>query len=299
MSENKHSETTSKTLAYIKELSSTLDGWKFSSEKDNVKIYTKEVSGSMPIVRGDTVLEAGLTLEQVSAICLSPGARVIWDERFDSAEIKQRFSHHGILFHSKMKGTWPVSGRDIAGTSVVEANNHELIISMSSVVDPLIPEISSHVRANLMAAGWVLKTLEDGKISIIYIVHIDLAGSIPASFVKIVQLQTPLCAGKVVDYAHKFGFPPYIKSIEGRILREEFDHKKKTYVVEVDAPEEHGFLHNKGTVVFEVSRKMFPEGFDVKTSPEESIHDKAEADGNTLVTVKHFKEPVVITISKP
>lgn len=301
MSENehKHHSATRKTLAYVKELGATLDGWKFSSEKDKVKIYTKEASGAMPIIRGDTVLDAGWTLQQVAAICLSIGARTIWDERFDSAEIKERYSLHEILFHSKLKGTWPVSGRDVAGTSIVEKHDHELIISMTSVVDPLIPETPSHVRAELLAAAWIIKSLEAGKISLTYIVHINLGGSIPATFLKLVQNQTPLCAAKVVDYAHKFGFPPYVKSVEGRILREQFDAKKKVYEIEVDALEEHGLFNNKGTIVFEVAKKMFPEGFDIQTSVQEAIHEKEETDGNTLVTVKGFKEPVVITISKP
>jgi hypothetical protein len=294
-----HHSSTHKTLAYVKELGGSLDGWKFSSEKDNVKIYTKEATGSMPITRGDTVLEAGWTLQQVAAICLSIGARTIWDERFDNAEIKERYSLHEILFHSKMKGTWPIPGRDIAGSSIVEKNDHELIISMSSVVDPLIPETTSHVRADLLAAAWILKLLEDGKISLTYVVHINLGGSIPTTFLKLVQNQTPLCAGKVADFARKFGFPPYVKSVEGHILREHFDPKKRIYEIEVDALEEHGIIHHNGTIVFEVSKKMFPEGFGIQTSVPEAIHEKEEADGNTIVSVKGFKEPVVITLSKP
>jgi len=252
------------------------------------------------MTRGDTVLEAGWTLEQIGDVIQSPGARVNWDERFESAEIKERYTRREFLIHSKLKGTWPVSGRDIVATSIVEyKEGEELIIAITSVEEPTLPPVSSHVRANTPISGWVLKPLEGGAISITYIVHVNLNGSIPSAFVKKVQSQTPLCAGKVVDYARKFGFPPYVKALEGRIRQEDFNHAKLVYSVEIDAIEEHGFIGDKkGSVVIEISKKMFPNGFSVKTSIVENIHEKEEADGNTLVTIKNVKDPVVITISK-
>jgi len=252
------------------------------------------------MTRGDAVLEPGWSLEQLGAVCLNPGARAVWDERYESSEIKEQYTLRESLFHSKMKGSWPVSGRDIVGTSIIEYHEgKEYIIAMSSVVEPTIPEISSHVRADLYISGWILRLLEDGSISVSYIVHIHLNGSIPSAFVKMVQLQTPLCAGKVCQYARKLGFPPYVKKLEGRVLREQFDQARKTYIAEVDAPEEHGFFGEKaGNMVIVVSKTMFPDSFAVKTSIVESVHEKEEADGNTLVIIKHIKAPVVITISQ-
>jgi len=299
-SDNKHAASSRKALTYLKELAASHDGWSFSTEKENVKIYTKEVEGGLPMTRGDTVLEAGWTLEQIGAIAQSPGARSVWDERYDHAETKERYTRRETLFYSKMKGTWPVSGRDLVGTSIVEyKEGEEFAIAMSSVDEPTVLPVSSYVRATLPISGWIFKPLEGGAIAITYIVHVNLNGNIPAAFVKIVQNQTPLCAGKVADYARKFGFPPYVKGLEGRIRREEFDHSKKVYSIEVDAIEEHGFFGEKtGSVVIEVSKIMFPSGFAVKTSISENIHEKEETDGNTLITVKHIKAPVVITISK-
>jgi hypothetical protein len=298
-SDNKHSASSRKALAYLKELAASHDSWSFVTEKDNVKIYTKDVEGGLPMTRGETTLEAGWTLEQIGAIAQSPGARSIWDDRFESAELKERYTRREALFHSRIKGTWPVSGRDLVGTSIVEyKEGEEYIVAMSSVDEPTLPPVSSHVRATLPISGWVLKPLEGGAIAITYIVHVNLNGSIPGAFVKAVQNQTPLCAGRVAAYAREFGFPPLVKGLEGRIRNEEFDHKKKAYSLEVDAIEEHGFLGEKtGSVVIEVSKKMFPKGFAVKTSISENIHEKAETDGNTLITVKHIKAPVIITIS--
>jgi len=299
-SDNKFAETSRKALTYLKELAASHDGWTFNSEKDNVKIYTKEVEKGLPMTRGDTVLEAGWTLEQLGAIAQSAGARANWDERFEFGEIAERYTRRENLVYSKMKGAWPVYGRDIVGTSIVEyKEGEEYVIAITSVEEPSLPPINSYVRATSPISGWVFKPLEGGAISITYIVHVNLNGSIPSAFVKRVQNQTPLCAAKVVDYARKFGFPPYIKALEGRIRQEEFNHAKLVYSVEIDAIEEHGFFGEKtGSVVIEVSKKLFPSGFTVKTSVSENIHEKEEADGNTLVTVGKIKAPVVITISK-
>jgi len=296
---NNHSAEARKALDHLKSLAATLDGWSLNAEKDNVTIYSREVEGAPPMTRGDTILEAGWTLEQIAAIIQCPGARKIWDERFDSAEIKERFNRRELLFHSKMKGTWPVSGRDIVGISIFEKDSKEYVIASKSVEEPSIPAASSHIRADVLVSGWILRALDGGKIGITYIVHINLNGTISQTFLKLVQNQTPLCAGKVADYARKFGFPPYVKSVEGRLRIDDFDHSNKIYTVEADALEEHGFLGGKtGTVIIEVPKKLYPNGFSLKNTLAEDISQKEE-EGNTIVTIKSIKAPVTITISRP
>lgn len=77
-SDNRHSVATRKGLEYLKELSSSTDGWTLSSDSNGVKVYTRKVEGtSIPIVRGDAVLEGDYTIAQAAAVALSPGCRQI------------------------------------------------------------------------------------------------------------------------------------------------------------------------------------------------------------------------------
>ena len=78
-SDNRHAKVTREQLAYFKTLADSLDGWQFSSEQDNVKLYTKEVPNSpLPIVRGDTVLtDAKCSPMDIATAAILPGCRKI------------------------------------------------------------------------------------------------------------------------------------------------------------------------------------------------------------------------------
>lgn len=57
-SDNRHAKTVREGLEHFKSLADSLEGWEFSSEKDGVKLYTKDVPGNpLPMVRGDAVLQ--------------------------------------------------------------------------------------------------------------------------------------------------------------------------------------------------------------------------------------------------
>jgi hypothetical protein len=74
-----HAEAIKKALNLLKNLTASLDGWKFDSETDGVKLYNKDVEGeSLPIMRGDTML-AGHTYtpQELSTVATLPGCREI------------------------------------------------------------------------------------------------------------------------------------------------------------------------------------------------------------------------------
>lgn len=79
MSVSPHAQTARTALAQLKELASSLEGWKFSQEKDGVKLYNKSADNSpVPIVRGDILLTGHeFTPQQIAAIAIMPGARKI------------------------------------------------------------------------------------------------------------------------------------------------------------------------------------------------------------------------------
>ncbi|RUS16355.1 hypothetical protein BC937DRAFT_91301 [Endogone sp. FLAS-F59071] len=294
-SDNRHSVTTRKGLEYLKELSASTDGWTLSSESNGVKVYTRKVEGtSLPIVRGDTVLEGDHTVEQVVAVALSSGCRQIWDDRFDSAEMKEYFTHHEALFHSKQKGQWPVSGRDIAGTSIRDVSDDLVYISMTSVEDPAIPPISSHVRAHLYISGWKIYKVPNG-VALTYITHIDIKGTVPAAFLKAIMLQIPQCAGRVVKYVKDNGYPPFIVGeFAGRLKSDIFDHAKRVHVLEVEGTDDE-----EGLVKIEIGNVMHPNGFKFKVHGEATSEEIDGENGVKYLVVSGYKSPVTITISRP
>lgn len=74
-----HAQAARDALNLLKELSSNLDGWNFTEEKEGVKLYNKTTgSSSIPIVRGDVLLEGHeYTPQQIATVATLPGARRI------------------------------------------------------------------------------------------------------------------------------------------------------------------------------------------------------------------------------
>ncbi|KAI7877166.1 Bet v1-like protein [Lichtheimia hyalospora FSU 10163] len=285
-SNNRHAATSRKALDYLKELSNTLDGWNFSQEKDGVKLYIKPESNGLNIVRGDAILKTDkYTPREVATVATNPGCRKIWDEKYEVSEVKEMFTHLESLFWVKLKAPWPVSPRDFVGIALRDFDEDVCYVSMSSVEDPVAPPVSGCVRGTLLISGWkVYKT--EGGIGITYITQVDMAGSIPSSFLKNIQLQVPLCAGKVVDYARSYGFPPVTVEAANVVYKsEDFNHAKREFTANVEGSD--------GVCRWLVSSQMYPNGVKVSVP-----HEIVDADNNNKVVVVKIDGPTTVKISK-
>ncbi|EPB90391.1 hypothetical protein HMPREF1544_02757 [Mucor circinelloides 1006PhL] len=290
--QNIHAETTRKALSDLKQLASSLEGWEFSQEKDGVKLYRKTVdSNPIAIVRGETdIVGHEFTPQQVASVATLPGCRKIWDEKYDTSEIKQMFSKVESLFWCKIKTPWPISPRDMAATSLREISEDECYVVMTSVEDDSIPAVSGCVRANLMISGWKIAKTDAG-VHITYITQVDLAGSIPTAFVKNVQQQVPLCAGSVVKYVQEYGFAPTTTECTADFKSETFDHAKREYVCNLDG---------SGECKWMTSSKMYPNGVTVSIvgSSGNAKHEIQDAGKGQTIVVTGIQGPTTIKISK-
>ncbi|KAG0173704.1 hypothetical protein DFQ28_008297 [Apophysomyces sp. BC1034] len=288
-SNNRHAAHNRQALEQFKTLAASLDGWDFSTERDGVKLYSKTVPGAtIPIVRGDIIFKTtDYTVKDVASVATLPGCRKIWDEKYDVSEVKELFTVYESLFWVKLKAPWPVSSRDFAATSLRDINDDECYVVMSSVEDSQIPPVSGCVRGDLKISGWKIYQVEGG-VGVTYITQVDLAGSIPSSFLKNVQLQVPLCAGKVVEYIKKHGFPPTTLTCTAVYKSESFNHDKREHVVEVDG---------QGEVSWLVSGTMYPNGVKVNVSGQgqPEIVDEGK---NRKVILRNVNGPATLKITK-
>ncbi|KAI9025783.1 hypothetical protein CLU79DRAFT_743048 [Phycomyces nitens] len=287
---HRHAAKNRAAVDQFKALASNLDGWELASEKEGVKLYSKKVEGSpMPLVRGEIIFKTTeFSVRDVAAVALVPGCRKIWDERYEVSETKEWFSPFESLFWVKLKAPWPISPRDFSACCLRDMSDDECNLVIASVEDPLIPHVSGCVRGNLIVSGWKIYKVPEG-VGLIYITQVDLAGSIPSSFLKTVQIQVPLCAGKVVEYIKSYGFPPILLDGTSGFQGEHFDHAKRSLVAHVEG---------QGEARFVASHKMYPNGVKVAISgagtPEILPYDK----NDKLVVVKGIDGPATITITK-
>jgi hypothetical protein len=160
---------------------------------------------------------------------------------------------------------------------------------MASVVDEKIPEKSGYVRARLTVSGWKFEKVEDG-VAITYVNQIDLGGYIPPALLRGLQQQIPLCAGKVASYIQDYGYPPTAHQCNVDFKDEEFDHGKRIYTAKVDGA---------GECSWYVSKKMYPNGFDVQVEGSESSVVKTPLEnGDTNLTVKNIRGVSTIKVFK-
>ncbi|KAI7865096.1 hypothetical protein BDF14DRAFT_1828663 [Spinellus fusiger] len=287
---HRHAAHNRTALNKFKAMAATLEGWELSTQKDGVKLYTKAVEGSpLPMVRGEVTLKGDeFTPRNVASVALDPGCRKIWDDRYDVSDTKEWFSSTESLTWVKLKAPWPVSPRDFSVATIRDIGEDECNVVISSVEDSMTPPVSGCVRGNLIISGWRLYRVPEG-VAITYITQVDLAGSIPSALLKAIQIQVPLCAGKVIDYINSYGFPPINESATAKFKSESFDHLKRTLVSEFEG---------QGEVRYIASNKMYPNGVKVSINGS-ATHEILPADRkNKLIVVKNINGPVSITISK-
>ncbi|KAF1802057.1 hypothetical protein V8B55DRAFT_1377098 [Mucor lusitanicus] len=299
-SDNKFAKETRDGLAYLKNLTANLENWTLTEEQDNVKLYSKKLDDpdAPPLVRGDTVLAdlpPGCTPFEVATVATLPGCRKIWDDRFDQAEIKEHYTRFEGLFWVKHKAPWPISPRDFVGTTIRDINPNVCYTSMISVQDDRFPDTPKTVRGKIIISGWKVDQ-QGNNIGITYVNQVDLAGYIPAAFLRKLLLQIPLCAGKVRNYIREFGFVPSLKLVSNKVefKGEDFDHDKRAYNVQLS-----GDAHDHEVAHITCSSKMYPKGVSVVlTGGKGDVKQDTDDNNNPRIILKNLVGDVKIIITK-
>ncbi|CAJ0650869.1 10256_t:CDS:10 [Entrophospora sp. SA101] len=267
---HRHTNALKKALDKFKSESSSLQGWNLYSENKGFKIYMKDVVGkSTPLIRGEMAITGGYTAEDVYAIAYSLDMKKLWDDRYEGGEIIEFLNDYDCLVRVAMKGTFPVSGRDMSLAGMLDREEGTGIIRYVtvSVNDPLIPQSKRHVRADLHFAGWeFIPTYFDSNPNRIksvfckYIVDIDIKlATVPSSILKQFSVQTPIVVLKINELLHKIGYPPYMlleSSSSTALLPDQLDIKTYDYVTTIKA-----FPGSIAEIKF--SKLMYPNGFDI------------------------------------
>lgn len=290
---HRHTNALKKALDKFKSESSSLEGWSLYSENKGFKIYMKDVVGkSTPLIRGEMAITGGYTAEDVYAIAYSLDMKKLWDDRYEGGEIIEFLNDYDCLVRVAMKGTFPVSGRDMSLAGMLDREEGTGIIRYVtvSVNDPLIPQSKRHVRADLHFAGWeFIPTYFDSNPNRIksvfckYIVDIDIKlATVPSSILKQFSVQTPIVVSKINELLHKIGYPPYMlleSSSSTIILPDQLDVKTFDYVTTIKA-----FPGAIAEIKF--SKLMYPNGFDISFEYHNDNDVKVELLANDSETIR-------------
>ena len=142
------------------------------------------------------------------------------------------------LVHHTQKGVFPFAPRDFVTIASIKRfkDKSKIQYLSTSIENGESPVDSAKVRAILKIAAWTLiKTTEGVRIS--YIIQVDVGGNIPASVLRIVQTQTPLCIAEIDKYLRSKGPLPFLVQTDENnlisISEESFDVKTDSYFVKI------------------------------------------------------------------
>lgn len=267
---HRHSETARKALAMFKVLaSSSEDRWRAISSENGFKAYSRVISGAgLPMLRGEGTITGGWTVEQINAVIESSGCRQIWDDRFENLSIAETFNHNEYLFHVTLKGVGSLTGRDLAGVTIVDRDpqTSALYNVSTSVLDPTIPEDPGRIRAMLELSGWSLRPTFDGQgntvsVNVTFVIQIDIRGTLPSSVVKSMTSSMTMSVSRLNQFINKTGYPPFASHISGTRLLDTFEPDTGFY--------ELCYKAAPGWTEVRVGRKVYKEGYDFFIKPDD------------------------------
>lgn len=215
---NPHQAQIDAALAFLRAEKDNTEGWEDIDTKEGIIMDKKFVPGdssAIPLVRGRGLVK-GLTAAQLLSGILQPSARHLWDARYESGSLLERYSRRSYKFYTVQKGVgWIVSERDIVGVQAVVFANDEDPAGGYEVVQKSVEgdeENKGRVRANL-CAGWSVVPRGDD-LEVAYVVKVNPNGSIPTAVAAKIVQDIPAAVVNLCNFIRDKGVPPYISSKE-------------------------------------------------------------------------------------
>ena len=152
------------------------EGWEFVREKDNVKVYRKEV-GDRTAFRGIGIIEG--TPEKLVGIIHNPKRWKFWIDDLDEGKLLEKKSDFHFVFLQEIDAMWPVKNREIVFESVVSrVGPSQILLEMKSVNHPKAPA-NSNVRAKVTFTRYRIDPLEGNRMQVTFENLSDPGGRIP------------------------------------------------------------------------------------------------------------------------
>ncbi len=172
-------------------LHSICQKWDLKTDKEGVKVYTRSIEGSnVHEFRGEVTVKSNLS--GVLALIDSVPEYTKWMKNcIESERIKKITPSSGYSYYV-IKAPWPVSDRDACNYYKVSQDSVTRIITVSLIgKKDYLPEKSGRVRVPVLNGFWQLIPVAKWVTKIVYQVHCDIGGIVPAAIVNMYITDTP------------------------------------------------------------------------------------------------------------
>lgn len=169
----------------------TNDNWKLRSNSDGVNIYTRNFESSkVKAIKVECELNASLS--QLVSVLMDVKNSEEWLYHTSSNYIIKQVSPAELFYYSKIEMPWPVSDRDfIAHLKVSQDTLTRIVIIDAPCIPDLVPVKPGLVRIENSRGRWIISPLGNNRVKVVYTLHADPGGSIPAWLTNLFVTQGP------------------------------------------------------------------------------------------------------------
>lgn len=171
--------------------SDATNGWDLAKESDGIKVYTRNVSDS-DFKEFKGVMQVKTTVDALVALVNDAKACPKWIDTCVEGKVLKKVSDNERYCYTLSEAPWPVSDRDAITHSITNRDEKTGAVTINITGAPnYIPEKKGITRVKMIKAMWSFTPKEDGYVEVVYQVHNDPGGSLPAWLINSVAVTQP------------------------------------------------------------------------------------------------------------
>ncbi|KAF9038588.1 hypothetical protein BJ165DRAFT_400191 [Panaeolus papilionaceus] len=219
--------------------------WRRTTEARGVSITQLDsIDPTLVVYRAEATF-VGVSLWDLYAAVVSPGARIYWDKQHEDGVLLEDVNELTELWHFKTKPAWPVNGRDAVVLKTVYKSPTTIHVFSFSADDPhlfpnLPPAEPNVIRTQVDLQGWAIEALSPNTTLLTLLEQSDPKGWTNKTSIPTQMISTLAGIG---EFAIKCGGPPIITRLAGSKANEvRYDHEKGSFRLEYEPSEKRRAL---------------------------------------------------------
>lgn len=188
--------------------------WDLKADKDGVKVYTRGIEGSnFKEFKGEITAKSNMA--SIIAIIDSVPAYPKWMMNCTFSKRVKRINKASGYNYYVVDAPWPVSDRDLCTYYHIKQDTVTKVVTITlKGAKDYMPEEADKVRIPILNGYWQLTPIAKGITKVVYQVHCDIGGIIPALIVNAYitdspyynllnikkMVESPLYPKTVIDY---------------------------------------------------------------------------------------------------
>jgi hypothetical protein len=172
-------------------LAQTRNNWALKENNDGVKIFTRDIENSkIKAIKVECQLNA--TLSQLVSVLMDVNSSEEWLYHTASNYIVKQVSPSELYYYSLVEMPWPVSNRDFIAHLTVSQDAVTKVVTIDApCVADMVPVKAKVVRIANSKGKWVISPLSKSQVKVVYTLHADPGGIIPAWITNLFVTQGP------------------------------------------------------------------------------------------------------------